>query len=170
MSFVYTNTLYEFVRILLMKRFVTYKLIDLELSLNALPFQIKGFFFIFSQPILPIPPLSPFLPPYPSHPLRSPILPSPSLPSRTRGKKHPQIQRNAQYRLTKACSHVSEPVCPRHCASKNTKKHPTVLLPSPSCIERLHTAPSQSILIKTVEPLNTRPSLHILPGMPVHPF
>ena len=55
-----------------MKRFVTYELIDLELSLNALPFQIKDFFFIFSQPILPIPPFSPFLPPHPSHPLRSP--------------------------------------------------------------------------------------------------
>ena len=85
-------------------------------------------------------------------------------------KKHPKIQRNAQYRFTKACSHVSEPVDPRHCASKNTKKHPTVLLPCPACLERLHTASSQSILIKTFEPLNTGPGLHILPGLPVHPL
>ena len=53
---------------------------------------------------------------------------------------------------------------------KTQKKHPPVLLPCPSCLERLHTASSQSILIKTFEPLNTRPGLHILPGMPVHPF
>ena len=45
-----------------------------------------------------------------------------------------------------------------------------MLLPNPSCLERLHTVPSQSILIQTVEPLNTRPSLHILPKTPHTPF
>ena len=112
-----------------------------------------------------------------------PILPSPSKPCVAlphppqsilaipdKRQKHPKIQRNAQYRLTKACPHVSEPVDPRHYVSKNTKKHPKMLLPIPSCLERLHTASSQSILIKTAEPLNTRPGLHILPGMPIHPF
>ena len=68
--------LFDLVSFLLVVRQLPRKLdidmIDLELSLNALPFQIKGFFFIFNQPILPIPSFSPFLPPYPSHPLRSP--------------------------------------------------------------------------------------------------
>lgn len=104
----------------------------------------------FSKSILAILPFHIFFPPYPSHPLRSPILSSPSSPFAVSSPNSPKFPTQLPVPpFQKRCPPL---LASRSCPSRSLKAQKTLLSshqPSPACPKPSYTRANQPILNKT---------------------